>query len=59
MRSNVTEDLLKLADIYKDNIEFTRMINYLIFSFAKYSDEAANRLRENNIVSNIMKKFPG
>jgi len=48
---------MKLSDIYKDNIEITKLINYLIFSFAKYSEEAAFRLTDNKIVSNIMKNM--
>lgn len=31
VKANVTEDLMKLSDIYKDNIEITKMINSLIF----------------------------
>lgn len=55
VKANVTEDLMKLSDIYKDNHEITKMINSLIFQFAKSSEEAAFKLSDNKIVSNIIK----
>lgn len=56
VKANVTEDLMKLSDIYKDNIEITKMINSLIFQFAKSSEEAAFKLSDNKIVSNLIKR---
>lgn len=48
---------MKLSDVYKDDIAITKMINKLFFAFAKSSDEAAFKLSENKIVTNILKKI--
>jgi hypothetical protein len=54
VKSNVTEDLIKLGEIYKNNKDITRMVNQLIVMFAKELEDAATQISENRIVANIL-----
>lgn len=54
VKANVTEDLIKLSELYKDDFEITKMINIIIYQFAKSSEEAALKLCDNKVITNII-----